>query len=447
MRYTIRAFALSAAFLAASPLGAATATADEAIASLQSAYSHSVTPGEPADQHVQLLATVLRRVERSYANEVDFGAVTQASLAVLQGVAAGTGDPADLFKKAINAGLRTLDPYSRYMDARAHANERSESSGSFSGVGVEVEAKDGTVRVVAAIPDTPATRAGLLPGDLIVQVDELPLAGLPLSDVTARMRGEPGTPVSLIIRRPANGAEFTVVLTRDVIRRRLLQWAMEDDVLVLRLRTFSGPVTANVEAAVAQVVGTTPPSAVVLDLRGNPGGLLREGVRIADLFLGKGGIASLRGRSPGSARTWEADASELLAGIPMVVLIDERSASASELVAAALQDNGRAKVMGRRSVGKGTVQTTYPLGGDNGALKLTTSFYLAPSGREVQKAGVEPDIELVAGAKADTTSGDGRPRIAQDRCAAVYKSADPGVACAVAYLKAGSVEALAKPAD
>jgi carboxyl-terminal processing protease len=407
------------------------ATTDEAIASLQAAFARSVPPGEAADQHIRLIATVLRRVDRSHANEVDMGTLATAALAVLAPVADGTGEPAELFRKSINAGLKTLDPYSRYMDAKSHRAERSESSGSFTGVGIEVEAKEGTVRVVAALPDTPATKAGLKAGDVILQVDEQPLAGLALADITSRMRGEAGTPVSLTIRRPASGAEFTVVITRDVIKRRLLQWAMEDDVLVLRLRSFSGPVTGHLEDAVSQALAAAKPAAVVLDLRGNPGGLLREGVKVADAFLAQGEIASLSNRTSSSRRAWQADEAELLPGLPMVVLIDERSASASELVAAALQEHGRATVMGKRSVGKGTVQTTYPLGGDNGALKLTTSLYLSPSGRAVQKDGVQPDVEL--------------QRLQADKCTSVYKAADLGVACAVAFLKSGSVEALAKP--
>jgi carboxyl-terminal processing protease len=350
-----------------------------------------------------------------------------------------------VFRKAMAAALRTLDPYSRYLDARAHGNER-DASGGFGGVGLELEGSGGAVRVVAPMSGTPAARAGLRAGDLIVRVDDELLANLPLPEAMARMRGQPGTPVSLTIRRAGLDAEFTVSITRDTIRRQLLQWSMDGEVLVLKLSSFSGPVGVALEQAVAQALAANEPRAVVLDLRGNPGGLLREAVLAADAFLSQGEIVSVRGRAPGNGRSWQADPSELLPGLPMVVLLDRRSASASELVAAALQENGRARVMGQRSFGKGTVQSTIPLGGQRGAIKLTTAVYHGPSGRTVQGVGVWPDIELVS-AVVDTRA---QPdfvqapalRVEQERCSMV-KAADPGLACALAYLRAGDVPAFA----
>jgi carboxyl-terminal processing protease len=430
---------------------------DSPIAPLQSAFARVVTPGEQADMYRELLATVLERVQRSYATEVDVPALVAVALQVIEPLPPGEGVPADVFKKAINEALRTLDPYSRYLDPRAHGVQRSDSSGSFGGLGLEVEAGEDGVRVLAPMPGSPAARAGLQRGDVIVRVDDQPLLGVPLADAIARMRGAPGSPVTITVRRPRADHEIRISLTRDIIRRQAVRWSMDDDVLVLSLATFNGPVSAALEQAIAQATASAVPRAVVLDMRGNPGGLLREAVLTADAFLNAGDITSIRGRTPGSQRTWQADAAELLPGLPMVVLIDGRSASAAELVAAALQDNGRAKVMGQRSYGKGTVQSTYPLGQDRGALKLTTSFYHAPSGRTVQKAGVAPDIELVTAAPAEGTEAPkprivaetsalpaGTVRVEQARCAARRKMADPALSCAVAFLLAGTVEAFAE---
>lgn len=448
MSRLLSAYSLVAACLfLAGPTARATPSADDPLASLQAAYVRAVAPGDSADLHRDLLATVFGRVQRSYATEVDAAAFAAAAMGVLEPVPGATGDPAELFRKAINTALRSLDPYSRYLDPVAHGNDRVESTGSFGGLGIEIEAGDGVVRVVSPTPGGPAARAGVQAGDFIVRIDDHPLTGVPLADAVAKMRGQPGTNVSLTLRRAGISNEWTVALTRDTIRRQVLRWNMEGEILVLRLRTFSGAVTASLNDAIAEATAAHAPRGVVLDLRGNTGGLLREGILTADAFLAKGDIVSLRGRTASNQRTWQADAAELLAGVPMVVLIDDRSASASELVAAALQENGRAELMGRKSYGKGSVQTTYPLGENKGALKLTTAFYHGPSGRTVQKAGIDPDIELVA------TPGDAKPRAAatrlrveQERCPAIYKAPDPELSCAVAYLLSGNLEALAPPA-
>lgn len=441
----------SGVLLAASP-----EPGDERVAALQSAYTRAVTPGEQADLYRPLFASVLQRVQRSYATEVDLSALAVAILGVLEPLTPGTGDPAQVFSSSINAALRTLDPYSRYLNARSYGDARSDSSGSFVGLGLEVEASDGVVRVVAPMSGSPAARAGVQAGDLILRVDDQSLLGVPLADAIARMRGQPGTPVALTIRRPGAGNEITVALTRETIRRQPLRWSMEGDVLVLRLGTFSGAVTSALQQAISEATTGGAPRGVVLDLRGNPGGLLREAVTTADIFLSQGEIVSLRGRTPSNQRSWQADAAELLAGVRLVVLIDRRSASASELVAAALQDNQRATVMGQRSFGKGTVQTTFTLGEEvNGALKLTTSLYHAPSGRSVQKTGVTPDIELVVPSQPQASRGDddgrevlpktgqSRPsttQVEQNRCAPLHNANDPALSCAVAYLLAGDMD-------
>jgi carboxyl-terminal processing protease len=278
-----------------------------------------------------------------------------------------------------------------------------------------------------------------------------------LTDAISRMRGEPGKPITLVIRRAGREDEFAVTLVRETIRSQALRWSLEGDVLVLRLARFTSSTAATLEKALSEASATRVPRAVVLDMRGNPGGLLNQAVQTADAFLRAGDIVSLRGRTAGNRRTWQADAKEHLPGVPMVVLIDGRSASASELVAAALQENGRATIMGQRSFGKGSVQSVVSLGADKGALKLTTALYHGPSGRTVQRTGVGPDIELVTGAvpaAAPSRREADRPRalpgmdeppppkarVEQARCAPPKKDADPALACALAFLGAGGIE-------
>ena len=446
------------AVLAAAP---ADLSDDDALASLQEAYTRSVAPGEQADQHRELLATVLQRIKRSHATEVALAPLAAAAMKTMVALPAAGGDPPKVFKDAINAALRTLDPHSRYYDAPAYDNERSDSRGSFGGLGLEVQASDGAVRVVSPIAGSPAARAGLAAGDLIVRVDDQPLGGLALADAIALMRGQPGTPVSITIQR-GTASEFTVSLTRDTIRRQLMRWSMEGEVLVIRLASFSGAASASVLQAIAEATAQTQPRAVVLDLRGNPGGLLREAVSVADVFLSQGEIVSIRGKTASRQRAWQADADEQLAGVPLVVLIDGRSASASELVADALQQHGRALVMGQRSFGKGSVQTTFMLGENKGAVKLTTSLYHGPFGQTLHRIGVAPDIELIAPAKSETAPATVvssppllaeatlttpatpprpvRARVDPARCKALA-APDPALSCAVAYLNAGGVDA------
>jgi carboxyl-terminal processing protease len=381
--------------LAGSAPLAAAAAAEDALTALGTAYARAVQPGEQAEWYRNLFGAVLRRVQRAYAQPVDEQALIAAALETIEPLRPESGDPAAVFKTAINAALASLDPHSRYLDAREQREQRSAISGSFGGLGMEVDMEDGLVRVVAPIEDTPAARAGLRSGDLIVRFDDQPVLGMTLADAVARMRGEPGTPIVLAVRRPGRKDEFTVSLVRETIRVQALRWSMEQDVLVLRLARFTGSVGARLENAIRASSAQGTPRAVVLDMRGNPGGLLNEALIAADLFLSQGVVVSLRGRTARSQRTWEADPVEQLAGVPMVVLLDAGSASAAELVAAALQDNGRAVVMGQRSYGKGSVQSVLSLGADKGALRLTTALYHGPSGRSVQRAGVGPDIELI----------------------------------------------------
>ena len=456
-----RIFAAPAAawlLLAGGASGAASLpVTEELLAPLTSAYMRAVKPGEQAELHRDLFETVLQQVQRGYARDVDMQSLVAAALKMVEPLAPQSGDPADVFKRTVNAALATLDPHSRYLDPRAQSNERSAFTGSFGGLGLQVDMVEGLLRVVAPMPGMPAARAGLQSGDLIVRLDDQPVLGMALGDAISRMRGEPGTSIALLIRRAGHGDEFSVSMVRETISTSALRWSMEGEVLVLRLAGFAGPVSAAMEKAIADATAVRQPRGIVLDLRGNPGGLFRQAVTMADTFLGGGEIVSLRGRAANS-RTWKANPAELLAGVPMVVLIDGRSASASELVAAALQENGRATVMGQRSFGKGSVQTIVPLGADKGALRLTTALYHGPSGRSVQRTGVGPDIELVAAPgiaaaalrreadRAQALPGADEPpppkaHVDQSRCVATPAKVDPALACALVFLDAGGIDA------
>ena len=439
-----------AAFAASAPL------AEDLLKPLTSAYVRAVKPGEQVDHHRDLFGAALTRVQRSYAREVDLAPMVAAALKVVEPLEPQSGDALDVFTKAMNAALAALDPHSRYLDPSAQLRERSALSGSFGGLGIQVDMAEGLVRVVETMRDTPASRAGLQRGDLIVRFDEHPVLGMTLNDATSRMRGQPGTDITLTIRRPGRADEFDVTITRATIRTQALRWNMEGDVLVLRLSSFTSSVPEMLEKAIAEATASVTPRAVVLDMRGNGGGLFRQAVTIADAFLSTGEIVSLRGRTAGNQRSWKADPSEHFAGVPMVVLLDGRSASAAELVAAALQENGRAIVMGQRSFGKGSVQSVINLGMDKGALRLTTALYHGPSGRSVQRTGVGPDIELLADADANaprrreadrpqTLPGADEPAppkasIAQSRCPLPRAEIDSALACAIAFLQTGRIE-------
>ena len=445
-------------FAGSASFGASPPVTEELLAPLTSAYMRAVKPGEEAELHRGLFETVLERVHRTYARDVDVPELMAVALKTLEPLEPLSGEPAEVFRKAINTALATLDPHTRYLDPRAQLRQRSAIMGAFGGLGLQVDMVEGLVRVVAPMPGTPAERAGLQSGDLIVRFDDQPVQGMALADAISRMRGEPGTPIALLIRRAGQGDDFSVSLVRETIRTQALRWSMEGDVLVLRLASFTGSVSAAMEKAIADATAIRQPRGVVLDMRGNGGGLFRQAVRTADAFLGEGEIVSVRGRDAAKRRAWQADSDEMLAGVPMVVLIDGRSASAAELVAAALQENGRATVMGQRSFGKGSVQVIVSLGAGKGGLRLTTALYHGPSGRSVQRTGVVPDIELVAapgntaGARrreadrAQALQGEDEPlppkaRVEQSRCTAAQENLDPALACALAFVAAGGIDA------
>ena len=456
---SVRLLTLAAAWLlAASGATLAAAVPDDPLAPLTAAYVRAVKPGEQADAYRELFGTVLQRVQRNYAQEVELPPMIAAALKAIEPLKPGSGEPVAVFKTAINAALAALDPHSNYLDPREQLEQRSSLSGGFGGLGIEVEMVDGLVRVITSMDDTPAARAGLRSGDLIVRFDDQAVRGMTLADAISRMRGQPGTTINLVIRRPGRDDEFSVSLVRETIRTQAVRWSMEDDVLVLRLASFTGSLGTMIEKAISSATATYTPRGVILDMRGNPGGLLNQAIIAADIFLSQGEIVSLRGRTAGNRRSWKADPAEQLAGLPMVVLINGGSASAAELVAAALQENGRATVMGQRSYGKGSVQTMISLGSEKGELRLTTALYYGPSGRTVQRTGVGPDIELVAAPvdpagrssrreadRAHALPGADEPappkvRVEQSRCAPPKSGGDQALACALAFLKAGEIE-------
>ncbi|MES1992690.1 MAG: S41 family peptidase [Pseudomonadota bacterium] len=318
-------------------------------------------------------------------------------------------DESTLLQNAIRGMLAGLDPHSSYLDASEFKEMQINTSGRFGGLGIEVQMEDGFVKVVAAIDDTPAARAGLQTGDLIIKLDDTQVKGLTLTDAVNRMRGEPGSQIRLTILREKQDAPFVVTLTRDVIsvqsvKRRLL----EPGYGYVRISQFRNDAGKDLEDALSKLVAENkgPLRGLVLDLRNNPGGLLTAAVEVVDVFQDSGLVVYTQGRDKSSRQDFQAKPGDSLRGAPMVVLVNGGSASASEIVAGALQDNKRGLVVGTRTFGKGSVQTVLPLpSGD--AIKLTTARYYTPSGRSIQAQGIEPDIPLqpVKVSKADAPAG------------------------------------------
>lgn len=297
-----------------------------------------------------------------------------------------------LIEAAINGMLSSLDPHSSYLDAKSYREMQVQTRGEFGGLGIEVTMENGLVKVVSPIDDTPAYRAGLMPGDYISEIDGEQVLGLTLRDAVERMRGKVGTDIRLTIRR-ASRKPFDVTLTRAVIKVRSVRSRIEGEIGYVRITSFSERTEKGLKAAMKKFEKELGDrwQGVVLDLRNNPGGLLDQAVAVSDAFLDKGEIVSTRGRNGDGARRYNAQKGDLTGGRPVVVLINGGSASASEIVAGALQDHRRAIILGTRSFGKGSVQTIVPLGG-RGAMRLTTARYYTPSGRSIQAKGIDPDI-------------------------------------------------------
>jgi carboxyl-terminal processing protease len=303
-----------------------------------------------------------------------------------------------LIETAINGMLSGLDPHSSYMNPKNYQDMRVQTRGEFGGLGIEVTQDDGYVKVVAPIDDTPASRAGILANDLIIQIDGEVTKGLTLNQAVDKMRGKIGAPITLTIIRGADKKKLDFRIVRDRIRIQAVRSEVENgDIGYIRITQFNEKTYEGLKKAITKLEKDIPADKVkgfIVDLRNNPGGLLDQSIAVSNAFMNKGEIVSTRGRNKDETQRYNARPGDLTKGKKVIVLINGGSASASEIVAGALQDHKRAIVLGTRSFGKGSVQTIIPLGQDNGALRLTTARYYTPSGRSIQAKGIQPDIEL-----------------------------------------------------
>ena len=321
-----------------------------------------------------------------------------------------------LVESAINGMLTSLDPHSNYLNTKNFNDMKVQTRGEFGGLGIEVSMENGLVKVVSPIDDTPAARAGLKPGDLITHLDGDPVQGMTLPEAVEKMRGPVSSEIKLTIRREGRDP-FDVKLIRATIRIQSVRSHLEgDNIGYIRVTTFNEQTDTGLNNAMKNLKQQAGNKlvGVVLDLRNNPGGLLDQAVAVSDAFLEKGEIVSTRGRRGEDAQRYNARAGDIAGGLPVVVLINGGSASASEIVAGALQDHHRAILLGTRSFGKGSVQTIIPLPG-HGAMRLTTARYYTPSGRSIQAKGIDPDI-VVEAAKIEKASekGEAKPATASD---------------------------------
>lgn len=336
-------------------------------------------------EQLDLFGDIFERIRAQYVEEVD---------------------EAELIEAAIDGMLTSLDPHSSYLSPDDAAQMRVQTRGEFGGLGIEVTQEDGFVKVVSPIDGTPADEAGMEAGDFITHVDGESLLGLTLDKAVDLMRGPVGSEIVITVVREGEAEPFDVSIIRDTIKLTAVRTRTEGETVVLRITTFNDQTTPNLEAGLKEQIeaagGMDKINGIVLDLRNNPGGLLTQAIKVSDAFLEKGEIVSTRGRNVADGERFNATAGDLAAGKPMVVLINGGSASASEIVAGALQDHRRAIVVGTKSFGKGSVQTVMPLRGD-GAMRLTTARYYTPSGRSIQALGVSPDIVVAQPRRKPTT--------------------------------------------
>ena len=358
MKKTIVSTAASAIILLF--FGTAVAKADEAKKKDQATY-----------RLLNLFGDVFERVRASYVKDIT---------------------DKKLIESAINGMLNSLDPHSNYLNKESFKNMQIQTRGKFGGLGIEVTMENGFVRVVSPIDGTPAFKSGVQAGDLITHLDGKPVQGLSLSEAVKLMRGEIGTEIKLTIRRVST-QPFDVTITRAVIPIRTVRSRIEGDIGYVRISSFSQPTEIGLKKAMIKINRELKDrmKGLIIDLRNNPGGLLDQAVAVSDAFLEKGEIVSTRTREKRDHQRFNARKGDLAHGKPIIILLNGGSASASEIVAGALQDQKRAIILGTKSFGKGSVQTIIPLG-NNGAMRLTTALYFTPSGRSIQKIGIEPDI-------------------------------------------------------
>ncbi|MGA1722125.1 MAG: S41 family peptidase [bacterium] len=296
----------------------------------------------------------------------------------------------ELVEKALNGMLQALDPHSSYMNEEIYKEMQVDTSGSFGGLGIEITTDKGFIKIISPIDDTPADKAGIQAGDYITHLNGDSVVDMNLKEAIDLMRGEVGTSITLTIIRGTEDP-FDVELIRDTIKMASVKHRVLNDVGVLRVSTFNEQTTSGLQDSIQKLEESeNPPIGYVLDLRNNPGGLLAESVSVSDLFLEQGEIVSIRGREKNDVQVYSAKKGDLINQKPLVVLINEGSASASEIVAGALQDHNRAVIMGMKSFGKGSVQTIVPI--DSGAIRLTIAKYYTPSGDSIQAVGIEPDV-------------------------------------------------------
>ncbi|HRD48269.1 MAG: S41 family peptidase [Candidatus Competibacter sp.] len=302
----------------------------------------------------------------------------------------------DLLENAIRGMLSNLDPHSAYLDAEAFQDLQIGTSGEFGGLGIEINQEEGFLKVIAPIDDTPAQRAGIRSGDLIIRLDDISVKGMSLADAIQRMRGKPNTPITLTIVREGVRKPLKFKLIREVIQVKSVKNRLLDPGFgYVRITQFQSKTAQNLRQALQELEQQNkgPLRGMVLDLRNNPGGVLNGAVEVTDEFLESGVIVQTKGRGNDSDQSFKATPEDLLKGAPLVVLVNGGSASASEIVAGALQDHRRALILGERTFGKGSVQTILPLGNGT-AVKLTTARYYTPNGRSIQAEGIEPDIKV-----------------------------------------------------
>jgi carboxyl-terminal processing protease len=334
--------------------------------------TYSATSNSEIYKQLDLFGDVLERVRSDYVEKPD---------------------DAMLIDAAINGMLAALDPHSAYLNPKSFKDMQVQTRGEFGGLGIEVTMENGVVKVVSPIDDTPAAKAGLQTNDLITHLDGEQIVGLTLEQAVEKMRGPVNTPITLTIIRKGRDDPIDVKIVRDVIRINAVKARQEGDIIYVKISTFNEQTHANLLKAVDGLKKTIGKNVkgYVIDLRGNPGGLLDQAIAVSDDFLDKGAIVLTKGRGLEETQRANARPGDISDGKPIVVLINGGSASASEIVAGALQDHKRAKIIGTRSFGKGSVQTIIPLG-SNGAIRLTTARYYTPSGRSIQAKGIEPDV-------------------------------------------------------
>ncbi len=338
--------------------------------------SAATSPNADTYRHLNLFGDVFDRIRSDYVERPDEEKLVDA---------------------AVSGMLASLDPHSSYMNPKSFRDMQVQTRGEFGGLGIEVTMENGVVKVVSPIDDTPAARAGMLAGDLITHLDGEQITGLTLGQAVEKMRGKVNTPLTLTVVRKGRSEPFDVKIVRDIIRIRSVRSRMEgDDIGYIRVTTFNEQTQENLNAAFDKITkeGGDKIKGFVLDLRNNPGGLLDQAISVSDTFLDRGEIVSTRGRNAEETQRFSAQAGDLANGKDIIVLINGGSASASEIVAGALQDHKRATLLGTRSFGKGSVQTIIPLG-SFGAMRLTTARYYTPAGRSIQAKGISPDIEVI----------------------------------------------------